>query len=191
MFHVTAVCLVTASSFTLMGLLIPWWAQEVCTCKHTYTLRTSVSFMFCFFFLFYSQCYLAVVISRQATPSFHPLCSLRIKLSGQGFEQLLLSREENSHCWRGTRKGATNNICLKSGRSILIRWIIGLIISTAPQSAIGQESPWRTCWFKMAKTIPKSTITECRTLKARLCLKNHTSHTAPLLACHVHKGCNS
>lgn len=94
-----------------------------------------------FFLLFYSQCYLAAVILRQATPSFHPVCSLRKRLSGEGFKQLLLSREWNSDCWRGRRKGATNNICLKSGRSILIRWIIEWIIRIAPQSAIGQESP--------------------------------------------------
>lgn len=76
---------------------------------------------FFLFVLFYSQCYLAAVILRQATASFHPACSLRIRLSGQGFEQLLLRREQNSDCWRGRGKGATNNICLKSGRSILIR----------------------------------------------------------------------
>lgn len=142
--HCTAVCWVIANP--LVGSVTLSWAKscsQANTHTHTCTQRTTVSFYFGlgFLLLFYSQCYLAAVILRQATPSFHPACSLRKRLSGEGFEQLLLSREWNSDCWRGRRKGATNNICLKSGRGILIRWIIEWIIRIAPQSAIGQESP--------------------------------------------------
>lgn len=138
-------CSVLGDSKPSRGISDPFMSPRVVhkqTHTHMHTENNCVFlFWVSFFLLFYSQCYLAAVILRQATPSFHPACSLRKRLSGEGFEQLLLSREWNSDCWRGRRKGATNNICLKSGRSILIRWIIEWIIRIAPQSAIGQESP--------------------------------------------------
>lgn len=46
------------------------------TNTHAHREQVCLFFRVCFVcFLFYSQCYLAAVILRQATPSFHPACS--------------------------------------------------------------------------------------------------------------------
>lgn len=72
----------------LLALLSQRWAQEVCAQIHTHTEQGHI-FYFCLLFTMT----LSVVILREATPSFHCAHCLRVRLSGQGFEQLLLTRK--------------------------------------------------------------------------------------------------
>lgn len=57
---------------------------------HQY-IRTEQGHLSYFFLLFTMT--LSAVILREPTPSFHSARSPRIRLSGQGFEQLLLTRK--------------------------------------------------------------------------------------------------
>lgn len=95
LFHATALTALLfgdSKLFYTHGIADPLMSPRGMHMQTHIHMHTENKSLLCFF-LFYSQCYLAAVILRQATPSFHPVCSLRIRLSGQGFEQLLLSRE--------------------------------------------------------------------------------------------------
>lgn len=90
-------CSITIASYHRTAV---WWCKalfwhccpkdEPKKCVHKYT-HTEQGHIFYFCLLFTMT--LSVVILREATPSFHSARSLRVRLSGQGFEQLLLTRK--------------------------------------------------------------------------------------------------